>query len=305
MNCIDNGPIIINDIQFNIKENVKSISTYYDDSSKNIICYETPSNNDKVIYFLLETFSHAAFAHWVFESAIFLPYFKYFKGAKLLLNKNPHRKYKALFLKLFDIDENDILFLDNIDLYRMDYENIPINNICIIPPHSILSAKKYNEIELQLYNNLIHDFKNIIISQSYSYDKSIEHLLLPRNTVENYAPNDRTSDYSPITSMLNGKEYMSYNTMDTEDMRDQLLLVSKAENIYLEFGSALLVNGFFSKNANIYVVNKMEAQCIYYPFKRCILNVIERENKIIYLDNIFKINHLYNQNKCYKYSFLR
>ena len=59
-------PISVDGIVFDIKENVKSISTSLTDSSKNIILYEKPLNktqDDINIYFILETTVHAAFSH--------------------------------------------------------------------------------------------------------------------------------------------------------------------------------------------------------------------------------------------------
>jgi len=281
----NNVPINIDSEIFDIKENVSSISTNVHTSSKAYTFYnESLDQANPNIFFILETPHHAAFCHWVFESAIFLPYVKQFKNAKLLLNRNPFRKYKKLFLTAFNLNDSDIVFLDNIYQENTEYTNIPPNNICIIPNHLThcdRSPNSVNKDNLDRYTGLLLNFRDILINDSFTYEKTIDHLFLPRNTVENYT--NQCINYSKIHELLKDIKYTEYDTMNTEDIKEQFLLISHAENIYLDFGSALFVNIFFSKQSNVYVVNKKINQYRNYAFPTCIIDIIERENNVVYL----------------------
>ena len=82
--------------------------------------------------------------------------------------------------------------------------------------------------------------------------------------------------------MLLNKEYITYNTLETTDFYQQIQLVRSAKNIYLDWGSNMFVNGFFSKDSNIYCINKSESQ-LRFPFLRLIMSIIEQSNNMIYL----------------------
>jgi len=288
MEYVNKNTIVIDGVYFDIKENISSVSTDVHTSTKNYTFHNESLNETNLnIYFILETPHQAAFGHWVFESAIFLPYFKSFKNAKLLVNKNPNKKYKRLFFELLNINNDDIIYLDNDYQEIMEYKNIPQNNICIIPRHTCIchTLKDDTEDRMIIYTNLLYNFKKTIIDSDYKYNKEIDHLLLPRNTVENYAPNDCTIDYSNIYKMLENKNYITYNTIDTNDFKYQIDLISKTKNIYLEFGSAFTVNGFFAKDSNIYIINKNKynAQTNNYPFLKCKIDFIKKDNNVILL----------------------
>ena len=83
-----------NGIIFDIKRNVASIHTDVNTSTKKYEFYdETTSESESMrvdphIFFIFETPYHSAFAHWVLESALFLPYFKHFTNARVLVNAN-------------------------------------------------------------------------------------------------------------------------------------------------------------------------------------------------------------------------
>lgn len=127
------------------------------------------------------------------------------------------------------------------------------------------------------------NFRNTIISEFYKLDKEIEDLFLPRNTIENYEPNDRHDNYSKIKEILKNKPHLTYNTMDTEDIMKQILLVRSSKNIYLDYGSSFLVNSFFAKNSNIYVSNFMEWIHNTFSLTTILVDIIEKENNVIYL----------------------
>jgi hypothetical protein len=265
-------------VTFDIKHNVKSVTTDMNTSQKTYEFYGESINNEPDIFFIIDCPCHMAFAHWVYESAIFLQYFKYFNDACLLLNANPHRDYKHLFSKLFGI--NKIRWLDN----TTENTNIPANNICIISRNFTLNdtsdATSRNPDCLTLYKTMVLNFRNHIIANKFDYIKDNEHLFLPRNSIQNYVGNDRAVDYTNINALLSEKNYIEYKTSDTVDFNDQIKLVSRSKNIYLDWGSNLLVNGFFSKGSTIYCVNKMPWQ-LHYPFLRIVYDIIEDNNTMI------------------------
>ena len=113
-------------------------------------------------------------------------------------------------------------------------------------------------------------------------EKTIEHLFLPRNSSQNYTPNDRVIDYTQIRTILAEKEYTLYKTSDTTDFHAQIQLVRSAKHIYLDWGSNYFVNGFFANASNIYIVNQMMGQ-LNYPFLMIIFQMIQQANTLIYL----------------------
>jgi len=273
-------------VVFDIKRNVRSIRTDISNSAKDYVYYNEQIYDEPHIFFVFETPIHMSFGHWVFESAIYLPYFDKFKNASILVNKNPIRDYKKLFFDLFGIHDNKICYLDNNDeqLFLYDYENIPKNNICIVCRNftwNDLSENSRNPSCLKLYTQLVMNFKHILTNNK-TVDKTIEHLFLPRNSTQNLKYNDRIIDYTQIKKLLTNTEFVTYNTLETTDFHTQIELVSSAKNIYLDWGSNLLVNGFFSNESKIYCVNQMPHQRTY-PFMRIIIHMIEQGNNVIYI----------------------
>ncbi len=60
-------------------------------------------------------------------------------------------------------------------------------------------------------------------------------------------------------------------------MKEQIKLLQKSKNIYTMFGSAFMVNGFFSSNSNIYVIDKIENQIRDFTLNRIIISIIEKK----------------------------
>jgi len=254
--------VVYDNITFDIKQNVKTIFTTNDicqntNTNKKIIEFYNTSINvsDVKVFFLFETEYHNAFAHWVFENAVFLPYFKYFpKNVFVLVNKNEHRTYKKLFFNLFNIPEDKLYYLDNTIDQALDYNLIPENNICIICRNLRINTQIRNDIFSNIFTNLISNFYNEIHeNHNFDYTKKIKHLFFPRNIKENYKPNDRRIDYTNVSKFLEGTEWVTYNTEETIDIKDQIQLLLSAENVYLEGGSSYFVNGLFCKDSKLYI----------------------------------------------------
>ena len=188
-------------------------------------------------------------------------------------------------MNLFNIDVHLVHSLDNAKELCV-YQNIPKNNICIISRNftlNDLSENSRNPVCLKLYTQLVLSFRNQIIEGKFDYtNKTIEHLFLPRNSEQNYVYNDRIIDYTKIHTLLCNTQYTTYNTLETKDFTQQIKLVSSAKNIYLDFGSNYLVNGFFSKGSNIYCLNKYSHHETY-PFQSVTYTLIKQENNVIFI----------------------
>ncbi len=289
MDLLDIGEIIVNKIPFDIKKNVKDVFTDVHTGNKAYNYHtKTLDTNKLQIFFLFEVPYHEAFAHWVFESAVFLPFVQYFTkydNFQILVNKNNIRKYKKSFFKLFQINDANINYIDNTQTYtgNISYRDIPENNISIICRNFIL-----NQIPSSLNDDLITRFRYLltIFYESIgrrSYEKEIENLFLPRSKTENYLPNDYRVDYTNIISLLQNKTYTSYDTQETDNFSEQTVLVEKSKNIYLNWGSSFYVNGFFSRASTIYVEMRSFSYNCDTQFLLCqvIKSIIEKNNKIV------------------------
>lgn len=290
MDLLDLNDITIDDCMFYIKKNVKDVSTNINNGNQNYTYYnETLDINNLQIFFLFETPFHEAFCHWVFESAIFLPFVRHFTkydNFRILVNKNHERNYKQSFFKCLDIDSKNIFFLDNQYTYTNDisYKNIPKNNISIICRNFILNQENHtlDEVLMKQFEILIINFSNIILKNKI-FEKQIENLFLPRSVTQNYLPNDRVLNFDKTLKLLKNKAYTVYNTEDTDNFFDQIVLLQKSKYIYTHWGSSFYVNGFFSKNSTIYLdMHDFKYDCdIKFLLCRIIKKIIEKNNKII------------------------
>jgi hypothetical protein len=270
--------IIIDSQIFEIRKNVKS-QTSNIFTSELFFEYDNNTNdtNPLLFFLLFETCMDSAFSHWVYESAIYLSYFFELKSKypelKLLVKQNPKRSYKNLFFKALNINENDIYWLENEEINdcKTVYINIPGNNICInTKPHYLNTVKIKDK---NIYKKLIIKFRNIILTNCniiYPQEKTIENLFFPRSKKENFAPNDRIINYNKIYKLLEGTNYVEYDTINTKDLKEQIKLLVSSQNIFLDWGASFLVNGLFCKDSNVF-------------FYGCIINQLNFEGlKIIY-----------------------
>ena len=253
--------ITLDTITFDVKLNVKDIYTDVFTGNKTYNHYTTSSENLKnYVFFAFESPYHNAFAHWIFESAVFLPFVTYFNSIPnfyILVNKNYARKYKELFFKMFNITSDRIWLIDNDPTVtnHISYENIPENNTCIVCKNFTLNTKTIPDHSFKIFKYLINSLHNDIVKKiETSTEKSIDNLFLPRNKKENFKPNDRKIDYATCERLLKSVQYTCYDTSDTEDFTEQIRLLHSSKNIYLCWGSAYLVNGFFSNNSTLFVI---------------------------------------------------
>lgn len=185
------------------------------------------------------------FGHWVFECGIFLPLYCVIKRHipnLRLLSYNP-KKYKTIFYKAYDIDESDIVS-------KLDEKNV----VFFTQWNSLGDHIPERRDRFLQHVRLFYD---TLISKMPPLSKPTSLLYLPRGIKENYKSNDRTISaqgqlIEHITNAIPNSRI--YDTDDTENILDQLTVVRSTKYILLDYGSSLLVNGFFGENTTFFVI---------------------------------------------------
>lgn len=248
---------------------------------------------EEIHFFMLDTLYHEAFAHWVFEAAIYLPFVRelfnvYEKGEsfhhrsrkmKILIRENASEKrtYKKLFIEHFGFDFER-------DVYVTEDASFPFSKpLTVIFPLPIPSLNTNDELSRE-YVYILDTFRFYFKDIVYKNEKCYESLLMPRSKIENFKPNDRivdTSDFEPHVSDI----LLSENITKLQSQAD---IVSRAKNIVIPDGSAFLVNCFlFTYNSNIIVLDKItERQGALYNKMKYLVDTIIKENKntVTYFD---------------------
>lgn len=246
----------------------------------------TVNENEIQYYFIIDTFFNDAFAHWVFESAIFIPAYIKLKDIypNLKIYLKTQRKYKNLFIKYFNIDETNIVY------------DIEQNNISFFPlPITSLNNNTISDVYIEYFNIFNKYIKSFIEYNNTIINKI---LILPRGNKENYKGNDRVYNIDNIIDNLINK-YEILNTDEIDDLNIQIKTINKYKNIILTDGSPFLVNGLFTKDRNIIVLgNIIVHQKEKYIKKKYIFDFICSNNKINFIpyyngtfyDSIFLLN---------------
>jgi len=252
-------------------------------SNKDKECF--PSN----IYMIIDTASNAGIAHWVYESAILLSFFKDLQKIHptIKIHLKTNKTFKLIFLKLFNINEEDISY------------SIKENNICyFIPPITSLNIKEV----LYFHRKYIYNLKEHFDSVEEDKGQNIDLLVLPRQIKDNY---NIGFDYSPLTKIISilrqeGRELQVLNTDDINDIKTQINIIRRAKNIVLVDGAALLINGMFANNSRIHVVtrNVTRVQSRVYPQMKYLLDLIEinNENILLYFNTEEEFLEYYSKN---------
>jgi hypothetical protein len=264
--------------------NVKSVGYEF---NKWLVEFDDTIINDQITYiFIIDTLLHDAFCHWVFESAIYLPFFILLKKKypKLKLFLKEFKNYKKLFCDYFEINEDDVI-------YKLEY-----SNICLFPkPISSLNINYICEkLKLQIDKLILElNFK------CFNYDKSINTLFLPRQNKENFKNNERIYDTHDILENISvSYQNLILNTDEINDLNDQIQKVNSSKNIILMGGSAYFVNGIFCKNSKIIVLDDFCINQINSYIKmKYIHDKICENNSVIFINN--------NKNNTFYYNDIR
>lgn len=184
------------------------------------------ADEDKSYYLIIDTQYNEAFAHWVYESAIYLPLFLELKKVypTLKIHLQCHRSFKLLFCEHFAIHKDDIV---------LELKN---NNICVFP----LPITAHNKKSIcDGYIALLDAFSAYIHSNISIKDKYISTLLMPRQSKENYVGNDRRYTVDDIVNhLVDNTSSRILNTDTIGNLQEQIDIVGSSKNIVLSGGSA-------------------------------------------------------------------
>lgn len=240
---------------------------------------------DNVQYYLIiDLPQNEAFAHWVYESAIYLPLFINLKKQypNIKLHFKTMKDYKRLFCTYFNIVEDDITL------------DLKVDNVCIFP----LPISCLNNIELTTdYKILVNNFiSNLNIIKENNKEYNI--LLSPRGNKENLIANDRICNVDDIINNItnNSNNYILY-TDNIYNLTEQIQIFSNSKNVIVVDGSAYLVNGIFCNNSNIIILGNITLnQMSIYKKLQYIHDLILNTNTITHLPYM---NGNYNNSKYY------
>jgi|688.fasta_scaffold347521_2 hypothetical protein len=279
----------IDEYKINKYENVKTYNFMICSPELHIyLSDDINDTNSKDYYYIFDCPGEDAFAHFVYESFIFYPIFQKIANIhpsiKILttINKN---FVKNLF-KFFNIKNEIINKIEN------------INNICFFSP--IMSLNDHN-INQEFYIKHINLFSNYITNNISLFDQQ-NILFLPRNTKENYLPNDRiiygTDDIKENIVKIGGT---IIDTYEINDIGLQFSKINSFNTIILDFGSSFLVNCIFLKNKKILVLDNYgySYQINNFISINIIYNIIKNNNTIYFIKP--KINNTILFNDIYEY----
>jgi hypothetical protein len=221
--------------------------------------------------FAIDSDSSEAFAHWVYESAIYLQYFKELKEKekekelKLLLNE--YKDYKKLFIEYFGISMNDDVVIKNVIKNNEEWNECEI----IQRPEQVrLGNPEMSETFKKSIDDLFNEF-----GTNGGEVKNNEYIVLPRQKKENYKNNDRMYDTTKLEQL-----FPTLHTDDVVDLNEQIRIIRISKNVIVTDGSPFIVNGMFSHDANIYIVgNTTPWQISTFPAMHYIFEKIKKQNK--------------------------
>lgn len=228
-----------------------------------------PSDTDASTQFYLniELVYHEAFAHYCYESVIYMPFFKQLKelypNLKLLMRKP--KQFKHHFCELFGIQPDEIA-------YSIDTAN---NKVLFPSPESCLNKKEGSSNWKTLVGNLFIFFSKIHAPQ-YS---PCNVLILPRQLKENFWGNPRDLPLQNILTFASDKHAQVLHTDTIQSFYEQIGKIRSAKRIIITDGSPLLVNGLFGENKEFYIVDEVTIyQSTNYPKYAFILQCIQAIN---------------------------
>ena len=223
-------------------------------------------SNPPQYYLIIDFVFNEAFAHWVFESAIFLIHWKKLREQypNIILVLSSEKVYKKLFLEYLEISP-----------YTFDTSLQP-NNICLFPP--VFALNDLN-IDIAMFSSMVKEFSFLFRKNA---KKTIPILQMPRQKRENYVPNDRTISFNDIQGQI-------LNTDDIVKLQDQIDIVSSSQNIILTYGSALFVNGMFTSDSNIIVLGNLKQHDVF-PTMKCLMDNVLNYNTVHFIDSFYQKN---------------
>jgi len=205
------------------------------------------SDTHKVCYLYIDCEQADAFAHWVFESAYFLPLFKELQKEypliKILSYKD--KNYMNCIYRGCEIKESEIT-----------HHIEDTSNIIFFPEASSLAVHSNRT----MFMDHIHSFYSFLTYTISPVKKSLPILYLPRGTRENFKANDRTIPCQEGLVEFLPKAFPGSEVFFTDkvtNIKDQIEKVRSAELLILDYGSNLMFNGFFGETCTVLVIGNV------------------------------------------------
>jgi hypothetical protein len=254
-----------------IKQLEKTFNSFEISTFESSSEYSSEYSSDKSInyYLFFETMFSEAFAHFTFESVIYLPFFRKLKSRfpQLKIVIQHPKIFKNLYFKLFEISDDEIV--TSIDPNKPNYVLFP-------EPISCLNDKSLNKT----YQNLVENLFRIFRLVPFNTFPKVPFLIMPRQTRENFWGNPRDLPLIQIIDHFKTKNNgLVFHTDNVTDFKDQMSKLDSSEKIIITDGSPMLVNGLFTRNKHFLIVDTVtQYQSNNYPKYRFLINMIEQFN---------------------------
>ena len=247
----------------------------------------TMQEENNNIYLVVDQ-AYPAFAHWIYESGVFLSYFHELKKKypTIKLHFKDPRNYKFLFCKILGILDTDIV------------TSVKVPNRFLFPkPISSLNKHNVDNEHRRLIYNLFTFFNNEYKESNIIYDE----VVMPRQSKENFIGNNCDHPLSLIIAKFKEEKrnFIILNTDFILNFKDQINILSVCKNIICVDGSALLVNSMFVKGKIFHIPAGLctKEQSVSHPQLRYILECarIINNNEIRYYSSEEDFILNYNQ----------
>lgn len=227
-----------------------------------------PENPTVPIYFILDTVNQNAFSHWVYENALWLPYYltlrEKYPSMRLVIEK--WKDFKKIYFQYYNIPLESVCLQSDIEE----------KNYCFFHTYTSFNDKNVP----QVYYDNVNTYKEKV--DSMQIPKSIPILYLPRGTKENLAGASNRiynvqNDLKEYVVQLGGTVY---ETDSTTNLEQQIQKVKQSSIILLDYGSNLWVNGLFAEKSHIICLNLGWHQHPQYPAMGYLWNKIHESNTL-------------------------
>lgn len=276
----------IDEYKLNMYKNVKKYNYLLCKSELQIEISDIIIHNEDEYYYIFDCPGEDAFAHWIYESFIFIPIFIKIKliypNIKILTNNT--KKYVKNFFEFYNITNEIVYTINN------------VNNICFFSPIISLNDNNINKEIFIKYINLFCDYIHTHINIHENADKN-KILFLPRQTVDNYVNriNYGNNDICENIKLMNGT---IIDTYELNNIKLQFSHIQSHDIIILDFGSSFFVNSIFQSNKKIIVLDthNLSPQLDAFISLNLLFNYITQKNNVILIkstgNNIINFNDI-------------
>jgi hypothetical protein len=194
-----------------------------------------------------------AFGHWHAECAVFLTQWAALLRAHPTLRVviRSERVYKRLALALYGVPQERVV-------HEAD---VTVPNVCLLPPRLLMNDAALPVPTFRAWWDAHVDALRAAAGVGEDDDNAAPRtpvLVLPRQSRENFAANDRTVEgYPAVSAWAEARGGRTLHTDTVTDFGEQVRAVASARAIVCDYGSSFLVNGSLARNADIVVVGSL------------------------------------------------